>query len=249
MNRTMNRTMNRNKSKSRSNRNKNLWYRKMHASILTGAFCLAALTGCGASNQESTGNPSKTEAQTETDDVSSSVTDTDNISDLPEDADEETIKSGSLGEFSMQDITGKTYTNEIFQDYELTMVNVFTTWCTPCINEIPDLEKLHQEVAGQGVQVIGIVLDTVTDANGTVDEEAVEKAKVLAERTGASYPFLIPDADGLQGRLHSIQAFPTTFFVDKNGSVIGKTYTGSNSLDGWKQVVEAELANLKGAQP
>ncbi len=243
----MNRTMNR--SKSRGNRYKDLWYRKMHASILTGAFCLAALTGCGASNQESTGNPSKTEAQTETDDVSSSVTDTDNLSDLPEDADEETIKSGSLGEFSMQDITGKTYTNEIFQDYELTMVNVFTTWCTPCINEIPDLEKLHQEVAGQGVQVIGIVLDTVTDANGTIDEEAVEKAKVLAERTGASYPFLIPDADGLQGRLHSIQAFPTTFFVDKNGSVIGKTYTGSNSLDGWKQVVEAELANLKGAQP
>ncbi len=239
----MNRTMNR--SKSRGNRYKDLWYRKMHASILTGAFCLAALTGCGASNQESTGNPSKTEAQTETDDVSSSVTDTDNLSDLPEDADEETIKSGSLGEFSMQDITGKTYTNEIFQDYELTMVNVFTTWCTPCINEIPDLEKLHQEVAGQGVQVIGIVLDTVTDANGTIDEEA----KVLAERTGASYPFLIPDADGLQGRLHSIQAFPTTFFVDKNGSVIGKTYTGSNSLDGWKQVVEAELANLKGAQP
>ncbi len=172
----------------------------------------------------------------------------DNPSEVSEETDG-TAKSGSLGEFSIQDITGKTYTNEIFQDYELTMVNAFTTWCTPCVNEIPDLEKLNQELTGQGVQIVGIVLDAVADEKGTVDAETVEKAKLLAERTGASYPFLIPDADGLNGRLNGIQAVPETFFVDKNGTVVGETYTGSNSLEGWKQVVEAELASLRGEQP
>lgn len=154
----------------------------------------------------------------------------------------------SLGEFSLQDITGATYTNEMFGDYKLTMINVFTTWCSPCISEIPDLEKLHKEMLDQGVQVVGVVLDAV-DSDGSRSEEVVEKAKLLAERTGASYPFLIPDADGLNGRVKGIQAVPETFFVDKDGTIVGTTYSGSHSLEDWKKIVETELDQLKGEQP
>lgn len=127
----------------------------------------------------------------------------------------------------------------MFEEYSLTMVNVFTTWCTPCVNEIPDLEKLHNEMADQGVNVVGIVLDSV-DSSGNASEEVVELARLLAERTGATYPFLIPDAGYLNGRLLGINAVPETFFVDKEGNIVGETYSGSRSLEDWKSIVEAE---------
>ena len=70
------------------------------------------------------------------------------------------------------------------------MVNIFTTWCSPCVNEIPDLEKLYQEMKDKGVGVVGVTLDTV-GSGGKQDEEAVKKAQVLQKKTKASYP--IPD--------------------------------------------------------
>ena len=149
----------------------------------------------------------------------------------------EASDGGSLGEFSMEDVNGETYTQEMFADHDLTMINVFTTWCSPCIREIPDLEKLSKEMEDQGVQVVGIVLDV----DGNADEETIEKAKLLAEKTGASYPFLIPDASYLNGRLAGISAVPETFFVDKEGNIVGETYSGSRSFEDWKGIVEKEL--------
>lgn len=145
-----------------------------------------------------------------------------------------------MGEFSLQDINGEDYTQEMFADYDLTLVNIFATWCPPCIGEIPDLQKLRDEMEDQGVNVVGIVLDGI-DGTGNVDSAAVETAKLLAERTGASYPFLIPDAGGLNGRLSGVSAVPETFFVDKQGNIVGETYSGARSLEEWKSIVEAEL--------
>lgn len=150
----------------------------------------------------------------------------------------------NLGEFSMQDIEGETYTQEMFADYDLTMVNVFTTWCTPCINEIPDLEKLRNEMKDQGVNVVGIVLNG-RDGFGKEDEETLEKAKLLAEKTGASYPFLIPDEEYLNGRLLEISAVPETFFADREGNIVGETYSGSRSLEEWQTILEVKLKEVQ----
>ena len=153
----------------------------------------------------------------------------------------EASDGGSLGEFSMEDVNGETYTQEMFADHDLTMINVFTTWCSPCIREIPDLEKLSKEMEDQGVQVVGIVLDVA----GNADEETIEKAKLLAEKTGAAYPFLIPDAGYLNGRLAGISAAPETFFADKEGNIVGETYSGSRSFEDWKGIVEKELEGVR----
>lgn len=151
-----------------------------------------------------------------------------------------TLTLENLGEFSVQDITGESYTQEMFADYDLTMINIFTTWCTPCVNEIPDLGKLKNEMESQGVNVAGFVLDAV-DSRGNTSEEAIEKAKLLAEKTGITYPFLIPDESYLNGRLSGINAVPETFFVDKEGNIVGETYSGSRSFEDWKIIVENEL--------
>lgn len=149
----------------------------------------------------------------------------------------------AIGEFSTKDIYGDGFDQEMFADYQLTMVNVFATWCGPCINEIPDLEKLSKEMADQEVNVVGIVLDAI-DASGTVDEEAVEKAKLLAEKLEVTYPFLIPDESYLNGMLLEISAVPTTFFVDQEGNLVGEVYLGSRSLEDWTDIVEEQLKGM-----
>ena len=151
--------------------------------------------------------------------------------------------STNVGKFETKGVDGKDYTEKVFSDYDLTLVNVFTTWCSPCVNEIPELEKLYEEMKEKGVGVVGVVLDTVGD-DAKQNEDTVKKAGVLKEKTKASYPFLVPDSTMMNGRLNGISAFPETFFVDKEGNIVGETYSGSHSLDEWKEIVEKELENV-----
>ena len=163
--------------------------------------------------------------------------------DQPQDTSSNAENSTTVGKFETKGIDGKDYTEKVFSDYDLTLVNIFTTWCSPCVNEIPELEKLYEEMKEKGVGVVGVVLDTVGD-DGKQDEETVKKAGVLQDKTKASYPFLIPDSTMMNGRLNGISAFPETFFVDKEGNIVGETYSGSHTLDEWKEIVEKELENV-----
>lgn len=165
------------------------------------------------------------------------------VFDQPQDTSSNPEDVKSVGKFETTGIDGKTYTEKVFSDYDLTLVNVFTTWCSPCVKEIPELQELYKEMKDKGVGVAGVVLDT-TDEKGNQDEEAVKKAGILQEKTKAEYPFLIPDTTMMNGRLQGISAFPETFFVDKDGNIVGDTYTGSHTLDEWKEIVEKELKNV-----
>lgn len=153
----------------------------------------------------------------------------------------------NLGSFTMQDIHGKAYTEALFAENELTMVNLFATWCSPCIREIPELEQLRNDLADQGLGLIGVVLDGA-DPSGTPDSKAIEKAKELAQKTGAAYPILVPDSSAMNGRLMGVDAVPETFFVDREGNIVGEVYLGARSLEDWTAVVQKELNNLKEAK-
>lgn len=199
--------------------------RRLICSLLAASICCTpALSGC-SSKEESSFAQNEAGAKDQAD---------------SEDTDGAKEDSVNLGEFSLEDINGEVYTQEMFAEYDLTMVNVFATWCSPCVKEIPDLEKLHQEMGERGVNIAGIVLDTV-DGSGKKDEEGVEKAKLLAEKTGASYPFLIPDEGNLNGIISGVSAVPTTFFVDKEGNIVGEIYTGARSFQDWKSIAEGVM--------
>ena len=157
----------------------------------------------------------------------------------------EAFGGGSVEDISnvvTKDINGKEFSKKDYENYDLTMVNVFATWCTACIKEIPDLVELQKEMKDKGVNVVGIVTDTVDEAGENKD--AIAKAKTIQEKTKANYPFLMPDKTNFNGRLNGIQALPETFFIDKNGKIVGETYSGSHDLKDWKKIVEKELENL-----
>lgn len=150
----------------------------------------------------------------------------------------------TVGAFTTEDIFGNAYTQAYFQQYDLTLVNLFATWCSPCVKEMPELEKLRQAFAEQGVKlgVVAVVLDAKTVLG--VDEGAVERAQALYKASKAQFPFLLPDESEMNGRLTGVEAVPESFFVAGNGSIVGETYVGARSLEAWTAIVNAELADL-----
>lgn len=147
----------------------------------------------------------------------------------------------TVGEFSMEDVFGESYDQTLFQEYDLTLVNLFATWCEPCTAEMSDLEALRQQYAQKGIRlgVVAVVLDA---KNGdTIDEGALERAQALHESSGAQFPFLIPDEGEMNGRLTGVATYPESFFVDGDGNIVSEAYVGAHSLDGWVEIVEEQL--------
>ena len=189
--------------------------------------------GCGAKSEK--------DVQTENTDEKTE----DNGNAIEDEANLETEEVSAGLTFTTQDIYGETVTEDIFKEYDLTLVNCFATWCGPCISEMPELAQLHETMAEKKVNVVAVCLDALNNA-GEVDEDAVALAQQIAGYSGAEFTFLVPDETYFGGRLSGIQAVPESFFVDGNGNIVGETYVGARDLAAWTEIVEQELANLAG---
>lgn len=153
-------------------------------------------------------------------------------------------KEGTFSSFRASDIEGNIWDESIFEGAELTMINVWATYCGPCLREMPDLGELSTEYENQGVQILGVVVDTLGQ-DGTIVQSQVEQARSLAEQTKAGYTHLLPSEDLLQAGLESIYSVPTTFFVDKEGNILGQPYLGAQDKDSWAAIIEEKLAEME----
>lgn len=146
-----------------------------------------------------------------------------------------------LGNFSAKDFEGNTVTKDIFADYDLTMVNLWTTTCSYCIEEMPVLNELRKEFQDNGVRfnIISVCMDVGNTEE--INDTGLKKAKEIVEKAGAEYPTLIPDSVLLEGRLKGIQAFPESFFVDRDGNVVSEPYVGAMPKNHWRVTMKNEI--------
>ena len=157
--------------------------------------------------------------------------------------------------FELKDVDGNPVTQDIFKDYDLTLVNIWATFCGPCLQEMPDLGKLNQEYqdAGKSFQIVGLVADGFSvEDNGKLiqrDEEMVEKAKELIAQTGADYLHIVPDGSFAYSLLMSgeAQSVPTSVFVDSEGNIVGRTVMGARAADNWRTIIDERLAEVSGS--
>lgn len=157
----------------------------------------------------------------------------------------EPVKEGTMSSFRSYDLAGVAKDETVFSGYTLTMVNVWGTFCGPCINEMPELGELAAKYADKGVQIVGIVGDVFMGDDGTYDMSAVETARSLVEQTGADYLHLLSSPDLLSAKLSTVAAVPTTFFVDSKGNVVGESYLGARSASDWSDIIDATLEAQK----
>ena len=109
----------------------------------------------------------------------------------------------------VENYLGDKVTADIFKDYDVTMVNLFTTWCGYCIREMPDIEKLSKNLPAKS-NLIAICADAY---------EAPEDLKDIVDAFGLDFTILKMTEDELDG-IYSTLGYPTTLFVDKSGKVI-----------------------------
>ena len=150
----------------------------------------------------------------------------------------------SFSSFQTVDIDGNDVDQSIFADYDLTMVNVWGTFCTYCLQEMPELGEISEEYADEGVQVVGIVIDVLNE-DLSVNTDQIELAREVAEKTEANYPHLVPSIDLLYAGIASIRSYPTTFFVDKDGNMVGDVYSGAKSKDKWEDIIKETLEEVR----
>ena len=154
------------------------------------------------------------------------------------------VERGSFEKFTAIDLAGKKVTEKIFKGKKLTMINIWGTFCDPCINELPGLATLNKEYADKDFQVIGIVCDVNYSGDG-YDASLYNDALEIVEMTGADFVNLLPSNSLDMIRLREVYTVPETIFVDENGKVVGQNYIGSRSLESWKAIVDSVLAEME----
>lgn len=157
-------------------------------------------------------------------------------------AENQTSDAVNLSAFTAMGLDGQMYSGEIFRGKKLTVLNVWGTFCGPCIREMPDLEALSQAYGDQ-IQIIGIPID-ITDANNALLPDGKAEAEYILSETGVTYLQILPSKSLNALFLSEIQVLPTTIFVDENGRMLDEPYYGSRDYAGWKRVIDAYLEVL-----
>lgn len=211
---------------------KTIWKDKYAAYVLSVLLLAGMLSGCG------TGGGGGMEGEAS----KSSVSQEKNQDSSTQEAQDQENQAATVT-FEGQDIEGNTITSDIFGQSKLTMINVWATYCNPCLSEMPELGELAGEYEDSQFQLIGIISDVMEEVQG-VDAEKAEKAreeaKSLIEMTGADYPHLLLNASLYNALLTDVTAVPTTFFIDQEGNVLGQV-VGARDKDSWKEIIDAFL--------
>ena len=144
---------------------------------------------------------------------------------------QETADSNKFPAFQTVDVAGNTVTQDIFKGKKITVVNIWGTFCPPCIEEMPELGKWAREMP-QDVQIIGLVCDVI----GSDDKETKAAAVKILKDANAGFVNILPD-DKLLKYLEGVDAVPTTIFVDSDGNIIGEKVVGADVAK-YKEQVE-----------
>ena len=148
-----------------------------------------------------------------------------------------------FSDFAAKDLNSNIVTETVLSEKKLTMINIWATFCGPCIGEMPALARLSEEFESE-LQVIGIALD-LCDANGNVLPDKKASALSIIDETGANYLHLVPSASLNSAYLSEVMAVPETLFVDSEGFVIGESYMGARSEKEWRSIIETLLENIE----
>lgn len=146
----------------------------------------------------------------------------------------------NLSGFDTVTVTGESITSDFFKDYKVTMINLWTTNCSPCIAEMPDIAKLY-ESRPEGSNIISICVDTV-NSKKNIDQKAVKFASEVMSDAGANFMTLVPDQVLQEALTNRTTIFPTTIFVDSNGKVVGKPHFGGRTEEDYRQAILDRIA-------
>ena len=134
--------------------------------------------------------------------------------------------------FETTDFYGEPVNSEdLFASHKVTMVNIWTTWCGYCVQEMPELETLSHKFEEKDCAIVGLLFDGIT-------EKALADAQAIIDDTQVTYPILLP-WDGYE-YLYPLEGYPTSIFIDSEGRMVGSPVVGAR-IDMYEAALEEAL--------
>ena len=127
-------------------------------------------------------------------------------------------KDTFISKIKLADLKGETLDKEQFKN-KIVILNLWATWCTPCIREMPDLVKMQNELPGDFVLLLA-------------SDESLEKIQQFTERRPFDLTFT-----QIQTSVESLGVYslPTTFIIGKDGQLL-ETLVGAREWDSPEQI-------------
>lgn len=123
-----------------------------------------------------------------------------------------------MGEFSANTFKGEVITLDYIKNNELTMINIWTTWCGPCVGEMPELANFAKNMLPEGVKLLSICVD---------GEDENDIAKEILADAKVEFDVIMPDKNITNGLLKLVDGYPTTIFIDSEGKLVGEKMVGA----------------------
>lgn len=142
-------------------------------------------------------------------------------------------------DFTLTDQFGNSHTLSEYKG-KTVFLNFWATWCGPCRMEMPYIQKVYEDYGNNSgdVIILGVANPKTKDRPNNSDVTREEVESFLSEN-GYTYPVAM-DLDGSIFAAYGIQAFPTTFMIDKNGNVYGYA-PGSLSEDMIRSIIQQTI--------
>jgi len=133
--------------------------------------------------------------------------------------------------FEVVDLEGNSIHLSQFRG-KVILLNFWATWCGPCKKEMVPMEALYQQCKDSGFIVLAVSLD----------QGGVKVVKAFVEKRGLTFPVLI-DTSGKAKSTYRITSLPTTFLIDRDGRLLGKSLGPRDwASEGAVALVESLLA-------
>ncbi len=112
------------------------------------------------------------------------------------------------------------------------LLNIWASWCVPCREEMPQLDKLQAELGGKDFEVVAV----------NIDRGGGDKAKKFLDETGATHLAPYTDPSGKLFAAVKAVGMPTTLLIDRDGKEIGRLVGPADwgSADA-KRLIEAAI--------
>ena len=152
------------------------------------------------------------------------------------------VEVGSTApDFSARDLAGKPVSLADLRG-EVVLLNIWATWCPPCRDEMPSMQRLHDELAPEGLKVVAVSVDA---ANGLIDASGHPGGNIgdFAREFGLTFTIWHDPSAEIQ-RTYRATAVPESFVIDRSGYITRKVIGGTEwdspeSVDSFRRLLRA----------
>lgn len=144
-------------------------------------------------------------------------------------SDEKNPVAGKEMKFDSKDLEGNKVDSSVFKGKKISVINIWGTFCSPCVEEIPELQKLAEEYKDK-INMIGVV----------TDPENAKDAKEMLESKKITYMNILAN-DSMSEILNKFEYVPVTLFVDESGKILDTFIPGSTDYKTLKGIVDGLL--------